>query len=125
MAEAADCIGDSSALPVHSAVDSATVMMAPPTLEDLTEEEDVFLPESNPAGQCPKKEKSPRNGSTVVQVSNEGPGETAMENQMENQFLHLAIRKQVSYRAVSPDKWKATNGNYEMDSSNWIQSAPL
>ncbi|KAJ8402910.1 hypothetical protein AAFF_G00362240 [Aldrovandia affinis] len=88
MAEAADCIGDSS-------VDSTTTM-ATPILEEFTEEEDVFLPESNPTGLCHKTEKSAKNVSAIVQVRKEGV--TATENQMEKEFLLLNIRKQVSYR---------------------------
>ncbi|KAJ8272350.1 hypothetical protein COCON_G00112090 [Conger conger] len=97
MAEAMDCVGSSSARSANSSAGSTTAAMVPTTLEDLAEEEDVFLPESNDAGRNGAAEESSGDGSVTIQVLQEGPM-TETSNQMENDFLHLTIRKQVSYR---------------------------
>ncbi|KAJ8413131.1 hypothetical protein AAFF_G00107130 [Aldrovandia affinis] len=103
MAEAADCVGGSLTRSAHSSADSTTPAMVPTTLEDLVEEEDVFLPESNNVG-GEGTEDSSGNATVTLQVLKEAPI-TERSNQMENEFLHLAIRKQVSYRqAVTPLK---------------------
>ncbi|KAG9352157.1 hypothetical protein JZ751_020570 [Albula glossodonta] len=96
MAEAADCVGSSSASSVHSFSDSTAAAMAPTTLEDLVEEEDVFFSESNNAGRD-GTERNSADGSVTIPVLKEGPM-TETSSQMENEFLHLTIRKQVSYR---------------------------
>ncbi|XP_038846664.1 diacylglycerol kinase zeta-like isoform X5 [Salvelinus namaycush] len=84
MAEAPDT-GDRI---VHSSTDSPTAILVPPTLEELAEEEDVFLPEMvSPCpvfktGDCPGK----------VSTRLEGAGALTADT------CFLTIRKQVSYR---------------------------
>ncbi|XP_029577876.1 diacylglycerol kinase zeta isoform X6 [Salmo trutta] len=73
---------------VHSSTDSPTAILVPPTLEELAEEEDVFLPEMvSPCpvfktGNCPGK----------VSARLEGAGALSADT------CFLTIRKQVSYR---------------------------
>ncbi|XP_066556716.1 diacylglycerol kinase zeta isoform X4 [Amia ocellicauda] len=105
MAAAADPSGDgrSAAASAASAAryqpDSGPSLMAPPTLEDLTEEEDVFMADSDPARLSAAPARSPGNGTLKVQrMGSGGPGAEEPDSPLENQFLHLAIRKQVSYR---------------------------
>uniref|UniRef100_A0A8C8LV36 Diacylglycerol kinase n=1 Tax=Oncorhynchus tshawytscha TaxID=74940 RepID=A0A8C8LV36_ONCTS len=87
MAEAPDT-GDRITRIVHSSTDSPTAIMVPPTLEELAEEEDVFLPEMvSPCpvfktGDCPGK----------VSTRLEGAGALTADT-----CFHT-IRKQVSYR---------------------------
>ncbi|XP_064831584.1 diacylglycerol kinase zeta-like isoform X7 [Oncorhynchus masou masou] len=87
MAEAPDT-GDSITRIVHSSTDSPTAILVPPTLEELAEEEDVFLPEMvSPCpvfktGDCPGK----------VSTRLEGAGALTADT-----CFHT-IRKQVSYR---------------------------
>ncbi|RXM34380.1 hypothetical protein EOD39_1091 [Acipenser ruthenus] len=92
MAEAASCLGDNAASGAQSSQDSMTmIIVEPPNLEDLAEEEDVFLSEADQVGLTLGTEKS----SGTMEVDQRT--EEDREKQMENQFLHLAIRKQVSY----------------------------
>ncbi|XP_036836458.1 diacylglycerol kinase zeta isoform X13 [Oncorhynchus mykiss] len=87
MAEAPDT-GDRITRIVHSSTDSPTAILVPPTLEELAEEEDVFLPEMvSPCpvfktGDCPGK----------VSTRLEGAGALTADT-----CFHT-IRKQVSYR---------------------------
>lgn len=84
MAEAADYTEDSSAQSAHCSRDTSEEPVAPLGLEDVTEEEDVFLLESQPA----------RVGSGTPSRSLD----VEKDRQQESDFLHLTIRKQVSYR---------------------------
>uniref|UniRef100_A0A4W5MKP8 Diacylglycerol kinase n=1 Tax=Hucho hucho TaxID=62062 RepID=A0A4W5MKP8_9TELE len=90
MAEAPDT-GDRVTPIVHSSTDSPTAIRVPATVEELAEEEDVFLPEM--VSPCPGFKTGEGNVSTRL----EGAGALTAE-QLENDFLHLTIRKQVSYR---------------------------
>ncbi|XP_071013641.1 diacylglycerol kinase zeta-like isoform X9 [Oncorhynchus clarkii lewisi] len=87
MAEAPDT-GDRITRIVHSSTDSPTAILVPPTLEELAEEEDVFLTEMvSPCpvfktGDCPGK----------VSTRLEGAGALTADT-----CFHT-IRKQVSYR---------------------------
>nr|XP_046202320.1 diacylglycerol kinase zeta-like isoform X11 [Oncorhynchus gorbuscha] len=87
MAEAPDT-GDRITRIVHSSTDSPTAILVPQTLEELAEEEDVFLPEMvSPCpvfktGDCPGK----------VSTRLEGAGALTADT-----CFHT-IRKQVSYR---------------------------
>ncbi|XP_034152657.1 diacylglycerol kinase zeta isoform X12 [Esox lucius] len=90
MAEAPDT-GDGTI--VNNSTDLPVAILVSPTLEELAEEEDVFLSEMvSPSpflktGDCPEK----------VSTRLEGAGGLTKE-QLEKDFLHLTIRKQVSYR---------------------------
>ncbi|XP_076143761.1 diacylglycerol kinase zeta isoform X4 [Alosa pseudoharengus] len=97
MAEAADMTGDSSTRVAHSSVDSSTTIMVPTTLEDVAEEEDVFLPDSGAESATFRTRECPGNDSKTPQTPREATALT-LDSQMENEFLHLTIRKQVSYR---------------------------
>ncbi|KAL4622905.1 diacylglycerol kinase zeta-like isoform X11 [Arapaima gigas] len=80
MADATDRIADSS----------ASGAVVPPTLEELSEEEDVFLPAGDAPG-APRRAKA--------------------SGHLEDEFLHLAIRKQVSYRAGGGEMcWRRVEG---------------
>ncbi|XP_064780567.1 diacylglycerol kinase zeta-like isoform X4 [Oncorhynchus masou masou] len=92
MAEAPDT-GDRVTPIVHSSTDSPTATLVPPTVEERAEEEDVFLPEMVSPGPVFKPGEVKRKVSTRL----EGAGALTAE-QLDNDFLHLAIRKQVSYR---------------------------
>ncbi|XP_014030596.1 diacylglycerol kinase zeta isoform X11 [Salmo salar] len=87
MAEAPDT-GDGITRIVRSSTDSPTAILVPPTLEELAEEEDVFLPEMvSPCpvfktGDCPGKVSARLEGAGAL------PADTCF----------LTIRKQVSYR---------------------------
>lgn len=82
MAEASDCSrGASSRAAAHSPADSVLVAMAP-ALEDVVEEEDVFLPQ----------ESTLKSRTVAAGVQEDGLASPARE------FLPLTIRKQVSYR---------------------------
>ncbi|RXM36176.1 hypothetical protein EOD39_12200 [Acipenser ruthenus] len=97
MAEAASCPGDNAASSAQSSQDSKKmVVVEPPNLEDLAEEEDVFLPERGQVGLALGTEKCPGYGAMKVEQGTEED----REKQMENQFLYLAIRKQVSYSCM-------------------------
>ncbi|KAM9423131.1 diacylglycerol kinase zeta-like isoform 17-T21 [Salvelinus alpinus] len=92
MAEAPDT-GDRVTPIVHSSTDSPTAILVPPTLEELAEEEDVFLPEM--VSPCPVV----KTGEVREKVSTPLEGAEALTaEQLENDLLHLTIRKQVSYR---------------------------
>ncbi|XP_041917099.1 diacylglycerol kinase zeta isoform X4 [Alosa sapidissima] len=97
MAEAADMTGDSSTRAAHSSVDSSTTIMVPTTLEDVAEEEDVFLPDSGAESATFRTRECPGNDSKTLQTPREATALT-LDSQIENEFLHLTIRKQVSYR---------------------------
>ncbi|XP_048118593.1 diacylglycerol kinase zeta isoform X4 [Alosa alosa] len=97
MAEAADMTGDSSTRAAHSSVDSSTTIMVPTTLEDVAEEEDVFLPDSGAESATFRTRECPGNDSKTPQTPREATALT-LDSQIENEFLHLTIRKQVSYR---------------------------
>lgn len=86
MAEAPDT-GDRVTPIVHS----STAILVPPTLEELAEEEDVFLPEM--VSPCPVFKTGEVKGKVSTRLEGAGAAE-----QLENDFLHLTIRKQVSYR---------------------------
>lgn len=97
MAEAADTTGDSSTRAAHSSADSSTTIMVPTTLEDVAEEEDVFLPDSGADKTTFRTRECPGNNPQTLQTQTETSALT-LDSQMENEFLHLTIRKQVSYR---------------------------
>lgn len=87
MADASDCRrGASSQAAAHSPADSLLLGTAP-ALEDVVEEEDVFLPQDSAA----------RSG-TAADGGVQGDGQACPGKQLESEFLHLTIRKQVSYR---------------------------
>ena len=92
MAEAPDHTGDSATRNAYSSTDSNTMIQVPQTLEEAAEEEDVFLPEI--VSPCPvlKPRDCSGNGSGGV------VGLPMSDGDIEKEFLHLAIRKQVSYR---------------------------
>ncbi|XP_031686572.1 diacylglycerol kinase zeta-like isoform X17 [Oncorhynchus kisutch] len=92
MAEAPDT-GNRVTPIVHSSTDSPTATLVPPTIEERAEEEDVFLPEMVSPGPVFK----PGEVKGKVSTRLEGAGALTAE-QLDNDFLHLAIRKQVSYR---------------------------
>ncbi|KAL0188251.1 hypothetical protein M9458_015350, partial [Cirrhinus mrigala] len=76
--------------------DSPTTVVISPTLEDVVEEEDVFLSESGHSGATLKQHECPGNGTDRLAVGREAG--LSPENQAESsEFLHLTIRKQVSY----------------------------
>lgn len=86
MAQASECSrGASSRAAAHSPADSVPVVMAP-SLEDVVEEEDVFLPQVSTL-------KSGTETGAVKEAWLSSP-----VKQLENEFLPLTIRKQVSYR---------------------------
>ncbi|GCC40288.1 hypothetical protein chiPu_0024444, partial [Chiloscyllium punctatum] len=80
--------GEVSAHPVMA--EAARVSAGPEFygLTELTEEEEVFLAIAD------GKEQGPGGGLLLSTTSPEAPS----TRDMENQFLHLAIKKQVSYR---------------------------
>lgn len=87
MAEASNCSrGASSGAAAHSPADSVVMMMMAPALEDVVEEEDVFMTQN----------------STLKSRTEAGARqEDALSSpvkQLESEFLPLTIRKQVSYR---------------------------
>ncbi|KAG1971705.1 diacylglycerol kinase zeta [Pimephales promelas] len=94
MAEASEATVDGSSRAAHSSANSLTTVVRPPTLEDVVEEEDVFLSETGHSGttlECSG------NGTERLAVGREGG--LSPQNQAESsEFLHLTIRKQVSYR---------------------------
>ena len=92
MAEAPDT-GDRVTPIVHSSTDSPTATLVPPTIEERAEEEDVFLPEMVSPG--PVFNTGEVKGKVATRL--EGAGALTAE-QLDNDFLHFAIRKQVSYR---------------------------
>lgn len=96
MAEASEATVDGSSRAAHSSADSLTTVVIPPALEDVVEEEDVFLSETGHGGttlQCSG------NGTERLAVGREGG--LSPQNQTESsEFLHLTIRKQVSYRYI-------------------------
>lgn len=97
MAEALDATVDGSPRAAHSSADSPTTVLIPPALEDVVEEEDVFLSESGHSGPTSTPHECPGNGTERLAEGREG--EVRPENQAESsEFLHLTIRKQVSYR---------------------------
>lgn len=85
MAEASDYsrAASSWAAAAHSPTDS--VVMAP-ALEDLVEEEDVFLPQDSTLK------------SRTEATGGQEDGLSSPVKQLESEFLPLTIRKQVSYR---------------------------
>lgn len=86
MAEASDCSrGASSRVAAHSPADSVLVVMAP-ALEDVVEEEDVFLPQDSTL----------KSGTKAGGAQEDGL--SCPVKQLESEFLPLPIRKQVSYR---------------------------
>lgn len=97
MAEATDFTGDSSTRAANSSADSSNTIMVPTSLEDLAEEEDVFLPYGGEDRTTFRTRECPVNDSQTLQTRRETTALT-LESQMENEFLHLTIRKQVSYR---------------------------
>lgn len=97
MAEASDATVDGSSRAAHSSADSPTTVVIPPTLEDVVEEEDVFLSETGHSGTTLKQHECSGNGTERLAVGRGGA--LSPEIQTENsEFLHLTIRKQVSYR---------------------------
>ncbi|XP_051512164.1 diacylglycerol kinase zeta-like isoform X8 [Myxocyprinus asiaticus] len=96
MAEASDSSVDASSRAAHSSADSLTMLVMPPTLEDVVEEEDVFLCETGHTGATLKQQECPGNGTERLAVTREV---LSTDIQAESSdFLHLTIRKQVSYR---------------------------
>lgn len=86
MAEASDCSrAASSRAAAHSPADSLVVVMAP-ALEDVVEEEDVFLSQNSTL----------RSGTEAGAMQEDAV--SCPVKQLENEFLPLTIRKQVSYR---------------------------
>lgn len=99
MAEASDATVDGSSRAAHSSADSPTTVVIPPTLEDVVEEEDVFLSETGHSSTTLKQHECSGNGTGRLAVGRGGGGALSPEIQAENsEFLHLTIRKQVSYR---------------------------
>lgn len=94
MAEASVASVDGSSRAAQSSVDSPVTVVIPPILEDVVEEEDVLLSES---GATLKQHVCPGNGTERLAAGREAG--LSLENQPESsEFLHLTIRKQVSYR---------------------------
>lgn len=87
MAEASDCsqAASSRAAAAHSPADSVLVVMAP-ALEDVVEEEDVFLLQDSTLK------------SRTEATGGQEDGLSSPVKQLESEFLPLTIRKQVSYR---------------------------
>ncbi len=94
MAEASVASVDGSYRAAHSSAGSPVTVVIPPSLEDVVEEEDVFLSET---GATLKQHECPGNGTERLAAGIEAGLSPA--NQAESsEFLHLTIRKQVSYR---------------------------
>ncbi|KAK7176285.1 hypothetical protein R3I93_000518 [Phoxinus phoxinus] len=94
MAEASEATVDGSSRAAHSSADSLTTVVIPPTLEDVVEEEDVFLSETGHSGTT--LECSGNGSQRRLAVRREGG--LSPQNQAESsEFLHLNLRKQVSY----------------------------
>ncbi|KAA0723469.1 hypothetical protein E1301_Tti003416 [Triplophysa tibetana] len=91
MAEASGANVDGSSRAAHSSADSLTMVVVPPTLEDVVEEDDVFVSETTL-----KLQQCPANGTERLAPGREGPSPDIKADCSE--FLHLTIRKQVSYR---------------------------
>lgn len=86
MAEASECSrGAASRAAALSPADSVLVVTAP-ALEDVVEEEDVFVPHVS----------SVKSGTEARAVQEDGLSSPV--KQLESDFLPLTIRKQVSYR---------------------------
>lgn len=96
MAEASRATADGSSRAAHSSSDSLTMVVVPPTLEDVVEEEDVFLSETGHTGATLKQQRCPGNGTERL-----APGRVGLSPDIQadcSEFLHLTIKKQVSYR---------------------------
>lgn len=94
MAEAAGTTKATFTHATHSSSDSSNPIVVPTTLEDVAEEEDVFLPDK-PIGKTQiKRENNYLSGHKKLETA----AALTLDSQMEDDFLHLTIRKQVSYR---------------------------
>ncbi|KAK2819660.1 hypothetical protein Q7C36_021306 [Tachysurus vachellii] len=93
MAEAGDCrrAASSRAAAPHSPADSLLVLVMAPALEDVVEEEDVFMPQNSTL----------KRGSEAGAVQEDS---VSPVKQLESEFLPLTIRKQVSYRCPTGER---------------------
>ncbi|MCI4393246.1 hypothetical protein PGIGA_G00155250 [Pangasianodon gigas] len=87
MAEASECSrAAASRAAAPSPADSLLLLVMAPALEDVVEEEDVFLPQHSAL----------KSGTAAAGAQEDGLSSPV--KQLESDFLPLTIRKQVSYR---------------------------
>lgn len=98
MADAATCTRGSSARSGRGSHGTPTMATKPPTLRDPADDGEVIVHEGED-GQCHSLDESAGDRAAEDQSRSEEPIVTGEEDiQMESEFLHLNLRKQVSYR---------------------------
>ncbi|XP_023695572.1 diacylglycerol kinase zeta-like isoform X6 [Paramormyrops kingsleyae] len=98
MADAATCTGGSSARSGRGSHGTPTMATKPPTLRGPADNGEAIVHEGED-GQCHNLDESTRDRAAEAESRSEEPIVTGEEDiQMESEFLHRNLRKQVSYR---------------------------
>ncbi|XP_023695569.1 diacylglycerol kinase zeta-like isoform X3 [Paramormyrops kingsleyae] len=103
MADAATCTGGSSARSGRGSHGTPTMATKPPTLRGPADNGEAIVHEGED-GQCHNLDESTRDRAAEAESRSEEPIVTGEEDiQMESEFLHRNLRKQVSYSTIRSD----------------------